>query len=146
MLQETDIIAEGRIKPRNAPAPAQKEGEADASAEAPADTVAPAEEASAPTEEPKPEAAAGVFRKPLCMHLEEPLSALHLTLDQRMVSSVLKCGHGGICSVLIFHAKQQKWSYTLFCEGTGHPVHGLLILSHPRVSVCGHVTYGRPDV
>ncbi|EIE23140.1 hypothetical protein COCSUDRAFT_47508 [Coccomyxa subellipsoidea C-169] len=58
VLQETDIIAEGRIKPRSAPAPAKKEGDA-ASAEAPADTVAPAEaEAAAPTEEAKPEAAA----------------------------------------------------------------------------------------
>ncbi len=69
VLQETDIIAEGRIKPRSAPAPAKKEGDA-ASAEAPADTVAPAEaEAAAPTEEAKPEAAApaGVHPSPACM-------------------------------------------------------------------------------
>ena len=58
VLQETDIIAEGRIKPRSAPAPAKKEGDAASSAEAPADTVAPAEdEAAAPTEA-KPETAA----------------------------------------------------------------------------------------
>lgn len=59
VLQETDIIAEGRIKPRSAPAPAKKEGDAADSAEAPADTVAPAEAgAAAATEEPKPEVAA----------------------------------------------------------------------------------------
>lgn len=83
VLQETDIIAEGRIKPRSAPAPAKKDGEADASAEAPADTVAPAEEASAPTEEPKPEAAAGVYSKFPCVHVKTHLHALfkisHLT-------------------------------------------------------------------
>lgn len=76
MLQETDIIAEGRIKPRSAPASAKKDGEADTSAEAPADTVAPAEEASAPTEEPKPEAAAGLYKMLPCMHMKEYLPAL----------------------------------------------------------------------
>lgn len=58
VLQETDIIAEGRIKARAAPAApakAEKEGE-DATADAPADTVPPADEkaAAATTQAPQP--------------------------------------------------------------------------------------------
>jgi hypothetical protein len=64
VLQETDIIAEGRIKPRAAPAsaaPANKEGdEQDAQPEAPADTVPPPEAADAPAaEQPAQQALSG---------------------------------------------------------------------------------------
>ena len=59
MLQETDIIAEGRIKARNAPnAPKKEEESKDESAEAPGDTVAPAAEGAAAAAAPAPAAEA----------------------------------------------------------------------------------------
>lgn len=58
VLQETDIIAEGRIKARAAPAaPKKAEGGAkDESTEAPGDTVAPAAEATEAAPAPAAEA------------------------------------------------------------------------------------------
>ena len=59
MLQETDIIAEGRIKARNAPLAAKKEDDSkDVSAEAPGDTVAPVAEVPVTEAAPAPAAEA----------------------------------------------------------------------------------------
>ena len=59
VLQETDIIAEGRIKARNAPnAPKKEEESKDESAEAPGDTVAPPAEGAAAEAAPAPAAEA----------------------------------------------------------------------------------------
>ena len=59
MLQETDIIAEGRVKARTAPgAPKKEEDTKDVSAEAPGDTVAPPAEGAAAEAAPAPAAEA----------------------------------------------------------------------------------------
>lgn len=59
VLQETDIIAEGRIKARAAPNAPKKEADTtDESAEAPGDTVAPPAEAAAMAAAPAPAAEA----------------------------------------------------------------------------------------
>lgn len=59
VLQETDIIAEGRIKARNAPLAAKKEDDSkDVSAEAPGDTVAPVAEVPVTEAAPAPAAEA----------------------------------------------------------------------------------------
>ncbi len=54
VLQETDIIAEGRIKARNPPNAPKKEESKDESAEAPGDTVAPPAEGAAAEAAPAP--------------------------------------------------------------------------------------------
>ena len=86
VLQETDIIAEGRIKARAAPAAPKKaeEESKDVSAEAPGDTVAPAVEGAA-TEAAPAAAAVAPVAEPAAPAAEGTVLPTHL-LMLRMIS------------------------------------------------------------